>query len=254
MKAAHVALVSACLMLAAPAPAEAIQFANSTTTGKSVLFVPTRVGGQLFGPVGYSLGVRFAPGVADILGPLSLSPGFSELYSVLGDVDFSLRYRYPIADVQFLGRFNPAVSPFLGYRGIGTLTGTAGASLAGVGATGGFSNVHGLHYGVAADTELPLGLTGYAHAGMTTLMGGGWDQRHNGLTVTQAGSLDPRGMTLPLFGFGAAWQLGPVFRLAVGWDIFALPTHLRQQTAVLAPGTTWINGFNVGVTLLGLSF
>lgn len=254
MKQALPLLAAALLALAPAAPAEALQFANSSTTGKSVVLIPIRSSGDLAGPVGYTVGLRLVPSVSDLLGPANLGAGFIEGPSYMGDVDVALRYRYTIADLQLLGRFNPSISPFLGYRYLGALTTSGGGtSLANAGVQGGLTNVHGLHYGVAADTELPLGFSGYAHAGMTTLMGGGWDARQNGLTVTSSGPLDPKGMTLPLFGFGAAWQLGPVFRVALGWDIFALPTHMRQQAATLAPGTTWVNGFSVGVTLLGLS-
>ncbi len=252
------ALAAAILALVPAAPAEAIQFANSNTTGKSVVIIPLRTSGMIFGPVGYSLGVRIIPSPSDVLGPMNLGGGVKDGPGYMGDIDFALRYKYTIADINFLGRFNPSVSPFLGYRGLAA--GYAADPLASAAATqtvgGGLAYVHGLHYGVGAETELPLGFSGFAHGGMTTLLGGGWNGEHIGVTgrSSVSGSLNPQGMTLPLFGFGAAWQLGPVFRIALGWDIFALPTNFRTQAPTLANGATWINGFSVGVTLLGLSF
>jgi hypothetical protein len=247
------ALAAVVAIAAAAPPAEAIQFATSSTTGKSVVLLPLRVGGPITGPFAYSFGLRFAPGASEIFGPAPVAAGMTEGFSYLFDVDAALAYRYEIADIQFLGRFNPSVSPFIGYRYLTTATGQAGGSLAGVGGSIGFSNVHGVQYGVQADTELPLGFAAFARGGLTTLLAGGWDTRHNGLTVSNSGSLDPKGATLPMFGLGASWSLGPVFRLAVGYDLLALPTNMRLQTNTLAGGQTWVTGLSVGVTLLGFS-
>lgn len=239
--------------LATATPADALQFGSSSTTGKSTVLVPLRTGGTLAGPIAYSLGMRIAPSLSDMLGPANVSPGATEAASMLFDADFALSYRHVLADVNFLGRFNPTIAPFLGYRYLGALTLDA-PSLSNVSATASTANLHGLHYGIGADTELPLGLRGYAHAGMTTLMGGGWDQRRNGFDVTGSGKIDPAGASLPLFGLGASWSLGPILHLSVGYDLFMLPTAMRSQAATLGAGRTTINNLTVGINLGGISF
>lgn len=250
------ALAAAILALAPALPAEAIQFATSSTTNKSVVIVPLRTNGMIAGPFGYTFGARLIPSASDVLGPLSTTAGVTEGPGYMGDLDLALRYKYTIADINFLGRFNPSVSPFVGWRGIAagsTLTTTSGLAS---NAAGSLAYVHGPHLGVGAETELPLGFSAYANGGMTLLMGGGWNGKHlstGGLQDT-SGSISPGGMPLPLIGFGAAWQLGPVFRIAVGYDVFALPTNFRTQATTLANGQTWVRGLSVGVTLLGFSF
>lgn len=252
------ALVAAILALAPAAPAEALQFATSSTTGKSVMLIPLRTNGGLAGGLGYTFGLRVVPSPSDVLGPLAMGAGVKEGFGYMGDLDLGLRYKHTLLDVNFLGRFNPAITGSLGWRGIaaGYSADLASSALATGGVSGGLSYVHGPHLGVGAETEIPLGFSGYANAGTTLLTGGGWNGKQVGVAGSgdASGSLNPQGMMLPLFGLGAAWQpFGPVFRVAVGYDFVALPTHFRTQAPTLASGVTWVNGFSIGLTLLGLS-
>lgn len=245
------ALAATSAIVLAPAPADALQFATSSTTGKGGTLYPLRLDGASIGPVWLMAGIRIMPGLSNLLGAPILPSGQSELYSFGLDADLGLAYKYTIADINFLGRFNPSISPFLGYRGLVGFTGGGGASLTGANGQNITSIVHGLNYGVKAETELPLGFSAFSQLGFTTLMGGQYDVRE--VNTTSSGAIAPGGATLPSFGFGAAWSLGPVFRIWAGYDIFQLPTDFRATNATLGAGRSTINNLTVGISLLGFS-
>lgn len=258
-----VALTAAALPLLSASVAQAIEFGQSSTTGKSTLLLPMRTNGAFIGPIGYTLGLRFGQNVGDMLGPTPANPGLQEVGSFLLDADLALSYRYPLADIELAGRFNPTVGPFLGYRWLGALTGQAkgptglqqvlagNAELAGVVS---LAQLHGLHYGVSADSELPLGIRAFANAGLTTLTGGGWDNRRNSVTVTSGGRLATGLMTLPGVGAGASWSPFPGVTFSAGYDVLALPTGMRAQGSTLEPGLTWLRSWSLGVNVFGFRF
>lgn len=257
------ALALALAPAAWPLPAGAIQFGESSTTGKATLLLPLRTSGEVLGPIGYTMGLRFGQHVADMVGPTPANPGLQEVGSFLLDADLALSYRYTLADLQLAGRFNPTVGPFLGYRWLGALTGQARgpASLAqmlggnaGLEGVVSLSQLHGLHYGVSADSELPLGIRAFAAAGLTTLTGGGWDNRRNSTSVTSSGRLNPGLTTLPSLGAGASWSPFPGITLSAGYDLLALPTGLRGQGGTLEPGLTWLRNWSVGANVFGFGF
>jgi hypothetical protein len=254
----------ATLLLVAAPPAHAIQLGTSSTTGKSVLLLPVRSSGELAGPLGYTYGLRFGQNVADMLGPSPANAGLLEVGSVLADVDLALSYRWTLLDVEFLGRLNPTLAPYVGYRWLGALTAQATGPSGlvqvltgqggGLAAVASLTQLHGPTIGVGADTELPLGLKAFANAGMTALTGGGWDNRRNGLNVTSAGRLATGNMLLPNLGAGASWSPLPGVTFSAGYDLLALPTDMRSQQATLAPGLTWLRNWSVGVNILGWGF
>ncbi|MEB3329199.1 MAG: hypothetical protein VKQ33_08220 [Candidatus Sericytochromatia bacterium] len=263
-QAARLTGLTALLVGAIAAPASAIQLGTSSTTGQSVVLLPVRSSGALVGPLGYTYGLRLGQHVGDMVGPTPANAGLREVGSLLADVDLALSYRWTLMDVAFLGRFNPTVAPFVGYRWLGALTaqatGPAGLVqvLTGQGgsvdAVASLAQLHGPTLGVGADTELPLGLNAFANAGLTVLTGGGWDNRRNGLTVTSAGQLATGHMVLPGLGAGASWSPLPGVTFSAGYDLLALPTALRSQAAALAPGLTWLRSWSVGVNILGWGF
>ena len=196
------ALAAATAVAVAPAPADALQFATSSTTGKGGTLYPLRMDGTQLGPIGILAGVRIMPGLSSLLGAPVLPSGQSELYSFGLDADVGLAYKYTIADINFLGRFNPSIAPFIGYRGLVGFTGGGGASLAGASGQNLTSIVHGLNYGVRGETELPLGFSAFTQLGLTTLLGGQYDVRE--LNGNSSGAINAGSATLPSFGVGAA--------------------------------------------------
>lgn len=259
----RVALSVAALVLVAPvAPAHAIQFGESSTTGQSTVLFPVRSSGTVLGPLGFTYGLRFGNDVTRMLGAAGAPAGLKEAGSILLDVDFAFAYRHQLADVNFLGRFNPTVGPFLGYRWLGTASGHSNVPTslgqflsqgANVTTSLNLDQLHGLHYGLLMDTELPLGFKGFASAALTSLMGGGWDRRRNGWDVTESGSIDPKFATLPSFGTGLSWTPLPFITLSAGFDILMLPTGMRNQAATLAPGLTTLRNWSIGATLFNFS-
>lgn len=248
---APLAALSAVLCLAAPA--EAVQFSSSSTTGQGGVIVPFRLATPNIGPIGAELGVRFAPGLSSFLGPSNLHAGYKELSSMLIDAEANLSYNWQIADINFLGRFNPTISPYLGYRYLGSPTTEGALSLATQGLAVNYSQLGGINYGVKAHTELPLGFALHAKGGLTTLMSGGWDSRVNSTSVTSAGKMNVNGTTLPSFGVGASWGVLNVFEIYAGYDLMALPTGMRNQGPMLTGGQTTINSINVGLKFLFFS-
>ncbi|MEB3198454.1 MAG: hypothetical protein VKP62_14740 [Candidatus Sericytochromatia bacterium] len=256
-------LLGLALWLASAPDAQALQFGESSTTGKSTLLLPLRGSGAVIGPLGYTYGLRFGQNVTDMLGAAPPISGLTEAGSALLDADLGLAYRFTLADINFLGKFNPSVGPFLGYRWLGTLSGhsnlptSVGQFLQNNGqltTVASLAQFHGLHYGVGFDSELPLGFRAFANAALTTLLAGNWDQRRNGLTVTQQGRIDPRLTTLPSLGAGLVWQPLPMLAISAGYDILALPTAMRSQDASLAPGLTTLRNWSVGASIFGISF
>lgn len=241
------------LLLAVAPAAQALEFSRSSATGEGVVFVPLRLETPRIGPVSADLGVRIAPLLKSALGPANLNPGYTETTSSLFDAGANLYYHYELADVNLLGRFNPVIAPYVGARYFGAPTSEANLSLANAGAAFSYSQFTGLNYGVRAYSELPLGFSTHAHAGLTTLLSGGWDTRANGTAVTGAGKVDPRGMTLPSLGIGVGWNFYNVLALSLGYELFNLPTGLRAHSASLAPGQTTLNTLSVGVRFLFFS-
>lgn len=257
-------LAAALIVMALPEAASAIDFGTSSTTGKNTVLLPVRSSGSLVGPLGYTYGLRFGQNVADMLGATPANPGLTEVGSALADVDLALSYRWTLVDVQFLGRFNPTVAPYAGYRWLGALTAQATGPSGlvqvitgqggGLNAVASLAQLHGPVIGVGADTELPLGIRAYANSGLTALTGGGWDNRRNGVQVTSAGRLATGNMLLPSLGAGASWSPLPGVTFSAGYDLLGLPTDMRGQDATLAPGLTWLRSWSLGVNVLGWAF
>jgi hypothetical protein len=237
------------------APAQAIEFSSSSTTGKGGLIIPFRLETPKIGPISAEVGLRFVPTLSNFLGPAGLTKNFAEVTSSLFDVNGRVYYHQPLADVEFLGRINPVIAPYLGARYLAVPTTEGSASFAsGLGGALSVSQFTGLDYGVRAYSELPLGFSAQAHLGLTTLVSGAWDTRQNSTEVTASGKVAAGGTTLPAFGIGAGWSLFNVLSLSVGYDVFALPTQLRSQSGSLSGGQTFINSLSLGVRLLALSF
>lgn len=262
-EAGRLALLTAALLAMEPAaPAAAIQFGESSTTGQSTVLFPVRSSGTVLGPLGFTYGLRFGNDVTRMLGVGRAPAGLNEAGSVLLDADLAFAYRYELADVKFLGRFNPTVGPFLGYRWLGTASGYSNVPTslgqflsqgANITTSLNVDQLHGLHYGLLLDSEFPLGFKGFVSAALTSLMGGGWDRRRNGLEVTESGLIDPQFTTLPSFGTGISWTPLPFITLSAGFDILTLPTGMRGQTATLTPGITTLTNWSVGATLFNFS-
>lgn len=240
--------LTACLA----APAEAIQFSSSSTTGQGGVIFPVGFETPAIGPVSLGLTARIVPSLSSFLGPGQVTPGLTEATSTLVDTNLNLFYHFPLADLQFLGRFNPTLAPYVGARYMGIPTSEASISNPGTAAS--YSQFGGINYGLRAYTELPLGFTAYAQAGLTTLTTGGWDVRRNGLSVTNAGKVAVAGTTLPTAGLGASWSLLNLITLSVGYETFMLPTSLRTQGTRLPDAKTTINSLNLGARILVFSF
>lgn len=234
-------------------PAEAIQFSQSSTTGKGGTILPLRFETPRIGPVGAELGVKVIPGLSSFLGPAGLNAGYNELSSMGVDSELNLAYHWQLADVNFLGRFNPTLAPYVGYRYLGAFTSEGVANLSAQGIANSYSQYGGFNYGLRAYTELPLGFAAHAKAGLTTLTTGGWDTRQNGLAVTGAGKTNVGGTTLPVFGVGASWNLLNALEIYVGYDMMTLPTGMRTQAASLPGAQSTINSLNVGLRFLFFS-
>lgn len=235
------------------APAEALQFSTSSTTGKGGTMIPLRFESPSIGPIGAELGVRIVPGLVDFLGATTLTPGYNTLSSMLFDSELNLAYRWQLADVNFLGRFNPTIAPYLGYRYLGAPTSEGALNFNTQGAAFTYNQYGGINYGVRAYTELPLGFAAHAKAGLTTLTTGGWDTRVNSTSVTRAGKINVNGTTLPTFGIGASWNLLNALEIYAGYDMMTLPTGLRTQGASLGSAQTTVNSLNVGLRFLFFS-
>lgn len=246
-------LAAAAVVGLSAAPAEAIQFSTSSTTGKGGTIIPLRFETPRIGPIGAELGVKFIPGLSNFLGPAGLNAGYNELSSMGLDSELNLAYHWQLADINFLGRFNPVIAPYAGYRYLGAFTSEGVANLSNQGLANSYSQYGGLNYGLRAYTELPLGFAAHARAGLTTLTTGGWDTRKNGLDVTAAGKTTVGGTTLPSFGIGASWNLLNALEVYVGYDMMSLPTGLRTQGPFLPGSTTTINSLNVGLRFLFFS-
>ena len=259
----RVALSAAALSLLWPAPpAQAIQFGESSTTGQSTVLFPIRSSGTVLGPIGFTYGLRFGNDVTRMLGAAGVPAGLNEAGSVLLDVDFAFAYRHQLANVNFLGKFNPTVGPFLGYRWLGAASGHSNVPTSfnqflsqgpNITTSLNLDQLHGLHYGVLLDSELPLGLKGFVSAALTSLMGGGWDRRRNGTSVTESGQINPQLTTLPSLGSGISWTPLPFVTLSAGFDLLVLPTGMRNQSATLAPGLTTLRNWSIGATLFNFS-
>lgn len=245
-------------LAASAAPALAVEFTSSSTTGKGLLFFPVRGETPRLGPISVDLGVRFAPYLSDALGPSQLHAGMSELTSSLVDASSHLYYHYQLADIEFLGRFNPVIAPYVGarYLGVPTSEGTVSLSNAGVGAGAAvsYSQFTGVDYGVRAYTELPLGFRAFANVGLTTLLGGGWDTRVNSADVTGARRVATNNLTMPGFAIGADWSFYDVIALNASYELFTLPTGLRSQGTALPVGQTTLNAINLGARILFVRF
>lgn len=250
----QLAALTLALTVGLAAPAEAIQFSSSSTTGEGGVIFPVGFETPTVGPLSLGLTARIVPSLSQFLGPGNVTPGFSEATSTLVDANLNLYYHYPLADIRFLGRFNPTLAPYVGARYMGIPTSEASVSLSNPGTAASYSQFGGINYGLRAYTELPLGFAAYAQGGLTTLTTGGWDVRRNGLAVTNAGSLAVGGTTLPNFGFGASWSLLGLLSLSAGYEMFMLPTGLRTQGARLPDAKTTINSLNLGARVLVFSF
>jgi hypothetical protein len=246
-------LAALCAVFSLAAPAEALQFSSSSTTGTGGVIVPFRIATPNIGPIGAELGIRFIPGLSSFLGPAVLHPGYKEISSSLIDAEANLSYNWQLADINFLGRFNPTISPYLGYRYLGSPTTEGALSLEAQGLAVNYSQLGGINYGVKATTELPLGFALHAKGGLTTLISGGWDSRVNSTSVTSANKMAVNGTTLPTFGVGASWGLLNVVNVYVGYDLSTLPTGLRGQGMSLSGGQSTISSLNVGLQFLFFS-
>jgi hypothetical protein len=270
------ALLALALPLAGAAPALAFDFGSSSTTGKGVSTIPFKIGTPRDQPVAAELGIRFSTGLSDALGPAKLNPQWKDQGSWLADADFVFLGNFKLADMQLgpMGRFRPIISPFLGARYLAAPTweapdpvelaksGITGISNAGTALS--FSNYTGVEYGCKAAVDLPLAFQAEASLGLTTLLSGGWDTRRASaaslaaenldfLKVTGSGKTDPGASTLPDAGVRLTWRPLPAFQLYVGYEVLALPTKLRDQTARLPSGLTWINNLQVGANILSFS-
>lgn len=247
--------LSAALALSAAiaAPAQALEFSSSSTTGEGLIFVPFRTETPRIGPISVDGGVRFAPFLSKGLGAANVNPGYTEVTSSLFDVSTNLYYHHELANVELLGRFNPVIAPYVGARYLGAPTSEVNAALTNPAAALSYSQFGGLNYGLRAYSELPLGFNTYAHAGLTTLMTGGWDTRANSTSVTASGKTATRNMTLPSFGVGLGWNFFNVVALSVGYELFTLPTGLRDQSGSLPSSQTSLNTLSVGARILFFS-
>ncbi|MFN3431020.1 MAG: hypothetical protein ACK46X_13830 [Candidatus Sericytochromatia bacterium] len=258
MKPLHGLAAIFALLAGTAAPALAVEFTTSSTTGKGLLFFPVRGETPRLGPLSVDLGMRFAPYLSEALGPSRIHAGLSEVTSSLVDASSHLYYHHQLADIEFLGRFNPVVAPYVGmrYLGVPTTEGTVSLTGAGPGASAAvsYSQFTGVDYGVRAYTDLPLGFRAFANVGLTTLLGGGWDTRVNSPDVTGAGRVATHNMTMPAFAVGADWTFFDVIALNASYELFTLPTGLRAQGTALPVGQTTLNAINLGARILFVRF
>lgn len=258
MKPLHGLIATVALLAASATPALAVEFSNSSTTGKGLVFFPVRGETPHLGPISVDLGVRFAPYLSEALGPSRIHAGMTEVTSSLVDASSHLYYHHQLADIEFLGRFNPVIAPYVGARYLGVPTSEGALSITGAApgasAAVSYSQFTGVDYGVRAYTELPLGFKAFANLGLTTLLGGGWDTRVNSADVTGARRVATNNMTMPVFAVGADWNFYDVISLNASYELFTLPTGMRSQGTALPLGQTTLNAINLGARILFVRF
>jgi hypothetical protein len=268
---------TACLLFLWATPALALDFGNSSTTGKGITQFPFGFGTPDDLPLGVDFGLRFAPNLSDGLGASNINPGLTETNSLLFDADLNLKANFRLADLEMgpAGRFKPILSPYVGYRYLGLPTveftdprpalsagNFTGASQGGSAIS--YSQFGGINYGVKAGVELPLGFEAHAGLGLTTLITGGWDTRKYDASsflggkapsanVTDSGRIDPGNATLPGLNVGASWNIFHAFEISIGYETYILPTHIRSQGLKLDDVRTTINNLQVGVRLFSFS-
>lgn len=229
------------------APAAAIGFGGSSTTGKTVFSVPFRTGTPDGLPVGVNFGFRPIFDLNSALGPSRLGgTGFEDAGSALIDADLSLSYNFTPIELNLgpLGKVAPRVSPFIGYRYLGAPTlaqnltpvvnnATAAGSQDPANAAGafaqaasdasnakailGYSQYGGLHLGSRATADLPFNIRAQGLVGLTSLMSGGWDRREASFLGLLGGFVPGLGATE-----GAQVKAGgtmlPVLSLGASWN------------------------------------
>ncbi len=160
-------------------------------------------------------------------------------YDVLADLQLNGGYNFRLLDLNLgIGQLSTSLIPYVGYRQMWTWSG-------GLTTTSGSSQLNGINYGAKVKVGLPLGFSGYAYAGASTLLGG--SQERGGDRQT----LNTGGMMLPEFGAGAAWNL-PLVNLAsvyLGYRGWYLPADLRLNTD-FKQGSLLVHGVSLGFNVL----
>lgn len=230
--------------------AEAITITYSDKTQRVAPYFDFRGDYDLPFNLNVSGGLGFTPDLSSFVPPLAVSSGSggSDLLSqaiasikwdVLFDLQLNAGYNFQLLALDLgIGKLSTTVTPYLGYRHMFTTTGSLTSSPTN-------SQLMGMNYGGKVKVGLPLGFSGYGYVGASTLFGGSIDQGSGSTAI------NTKGMTLPEFGLGAAWNL-PVFNLAsvyLGYRGFFLPSDLRLSNS-LDNGTSLVHGLNGGINIL----
>jgi hypothetical protein len=230
--------------------AEAVTFTYSDKTQRIAPYFDFRGDYDLPFNLNISGSLGFTTDLASFVPPLAVSTGSggSDLLSqaisnlkwdALVDLQLNAGYNFQLLGLDLgIGKLTTTLTPYAGYRHMFTSTGSITAAPTN-------SQLMGLNYGAKVKVGLPLGFTGYGFLGASTLMGGSLDQGGGAVAI------DTKGMTLPEFGFGAAWNL-PIFNLAsvyLGYRGFFLPSDLRLS-ASLDNGTSLVHGLSAGFNIL----
>jgi hypothetical protein len=231
------ALAAVGLVLGLALPASAWDVITSSAAGNQTVTVWS-LNSEL--PLSDFLGVgarfRSVGDAASLLGPYS-GPSASLL-----DAELRAMAYINLGDLLPLGKLQPTLSPYVGFRALGL---PEGPLLPTPNLTG-INHLLGISYGGQLQLQLPLQLKLGLHVGATSFLSGGWAKQDGGNWTT--GSMDVAGATVPVYGFTLGWGLTDWLSLYAGYEWTQLPTGLRGQPDKVGPDRTQLGTLRAGLT------
>jgi len=239
------ALLAVGLIVGSATSSNAVEITMSNTVGKPSVIIPIQAEFRL--PLNFSVfgGVNIVPYYSDFVGSYKNSQG-NELWNSLFIGEANIAYNFTLLDINFLGNFNPTISPYIGYKhyfaSVGSVQGTNILN-----PTKSFSNVGGLNYGLRFTSNLPLGFSVYLQGGATSMLNGSWSQDN----PTQTGSVITNGLMLPYASAGARFNFLNLANLHAGYGISYMPDIRTPSSPVKDPSL--IQSLNLGLSVLFFS-